>query len=324
MIARTPITYCVVLAVVALLAIARAGGAEQDSLPSVGPLSIRPPVVQTQAPGQSAPAAESLPSLQTTPLMFDADTSQPASGNQSEDEGDLVKKTLNPVADLISLPFQYNADFGIGPKSASNSVLNIQPVIPISLNQDWNLISRTILPVIYAGSPANGVSSEWGLGDTSESLFLSPKQTVGGWILGAGPVVLFPTATNDALGSGKWGLGPTAVALRQENGWTYGILANQIWSFAGDGNRRSVNATFLQPFIAYSFPTFTSIVINTESTYDWSRNQWTIPLNLDVTQVLKIGNQPVSMQIGPRYYADRPSGGPTWGLRFNFTLLFPK
>ena len=249
-----------------------------------------------------------------------ADTAPAASDSEAE----LVKKTQNPVANLISVPFQYNADFGIGPKNASRSTLNIQPVIPISLNRDWNLISRTILPVIYAGSPANGVSSNWGLGDTNASLFLSPKQPLGGWIVGAGPIFLLPTATDTALGSGKWGAGPTAVALRQEHGWTYGILANQVWSFAGDDHRSSVNSTFLQPFLAYSFPTYTTLGLNTESTYDWTNSQWTIPINLSITQILKINKLPVSVQLGGRYYADGPSGGPEWGVRFTFTFLFPK
>ena len=262
----------------------------------------------------------------TTPVMLRLDA-VPATGNSdaaASDEAELAKKALNPVANLISVPFQYNADFGIGPKNTNRNTLNIQPVIPISLNSDWNLITRTIIPVIYADSPADGVSTNWGLGDVTASFFLSPVKEVGGWILGAGPVVLLPTATDTALGSQKWGAGPTVVALQQQHGWTYGILANQIWSFAGDAERSSVNATFMQPFISYTFPTFTSVGLNTESTYDWTNQQWTVPINLYVTQILKIGKQPVSVQLGGRYYAEGPSGGPEWGLRFAFTFLFPK
>jgi hypothetical protein len=146
---------------------------------------------------------------------------------------------------------------------------------------------------------------------------------VGGWVLGAGPVMDWPTATDSALGAGKWGAGPTIVALRQEHGFTYGILANQIWSYAGWGDQ-NVNATYLQPFVAYTTKTYTTFAVNTESTYDWTASQWTVPLNFMVQQLLKIGKQPVAFQVGYRYYADKPSGGPDWGLRFTVTLLFPK
>src|SRR5262249_23258796 len=196
--------------------------------------------------------------------------SGPVSGNAEEDEAakqaELVRKTLNPVADLISIPIQNNWDFGIGSEDAMKFTANIQPVIPISLDKDWNLITRTILPVIYQESRFAGDGTHSGLGDTTQSFFLSPKEPVGGWILGAGPAFLYPTATDSELGSEKWGAGPTIVALRQEHGLTYGILANHIWSFAGWGDQ-NVNATFLQPFFNYSTKTYTTFGINTESTY---------------------------------------------------------
>jgi hypothetical protein len=295
----------------------------------VGQLSLKLPLQDGKTADQSVlatPTRQAIP-LPATRLTLDASTTAAADAAPSEEkdeQAELAKKLQNPVANLISVPFQYNADFNIGPQQASRSTLNIQPVIPVPISKDWNLIIRTIVPVIYAASPADGISSEWGLGDTTQSFFLSPKEPVGGWILGAGPVVLWPTATNDLLGSGKWGAGPTAVALRQEHGWTYGILANQIWSFAGASDRRSVNATFLQPFIAYTFPTYTTISINTESTYNWAAHQWTIPINLAVAQLVKIGKMPVQFEIGGRYYADSPAGGPDWGLRFVITFLFPE
>jgi len=238
-------------------------------------------------------------------------------------DAELVRKTLNPVANLISVPIQNNWDFGIGPADAMRYTANIQPVIPISLNQDWNLITRTILPVIYQESPAAGVRSAWGLGDILQSSFLSPKEPVGGWIIGAGPALLYPSATDSLLGSGKWGAGPTAVVLRQEHGFTYGVLANHVWSYAGWGDQ-NVNATFLQPFFTYSTKTYTTFGVNTESTYDWQQRQWSVPLNFFISQLLKVGNQPLSLQLGYRYYAERPTGGPDWGLRFAVTFLFPK
>jgi len=240
-----------------------------------------------------------------------------------EQEAELAKKTLNPVADLISLPLQSNWDFSIGPAEAMRYTLNIQPVIPVALNADYNVIIRTILPVIYAESPVTGGPDKGGLGDTTQSFFLSPKQPVGGWILGAGPVFLWPTATN-GLGAGKWGAGPTFVILRQESGWTYGLLANHLWSYAGHADRTNVSASFLQPFLSYTTTTYTSLTVNTESTYNWKATQWTVPLNFMVSQILKVGPQPISLQAGYRYYTDSPNRGPDWGLRFAVVLLFPK
>ena len=256
-----------------------------------------------------------------------ADANSSGGGGAVDDEkvreAELVKETLNPIASLTSVPFQNNWDFGIGPSDAMKYTLNFQPVIPFTLNDDWNLISRTILPTIYLESTASGVSSKFGLGDTVQSLFLSPKEAPGGWIMGAGPVLLLPTATDSALGSGQWGAGPTAVVLRQDKGFTYGILANHIWSYAGWGNE-NVNTTYLQPFVGYTTKNFTTFMVNTESTYDWQGRQWSVPMNFMLTQLLKVGKQPISLQLGYRYYADGPKGGPDWGLRFAVTFLFPK
>ena len=262
---------------------------------------------------------------QPAPRPGEASAGSGEASSHSHDSANLAKKLANPIADLISVPLQFNYDEGFGPKDAYKLTLNVQPVIPISLNDDWNVIVRTILPVAYQDSPADGVSSEFGLGDTTQSFFFSPKApTKGGWIWGIGPAFLWPTATDDILGSGKWGVGPTAVVLKQEHGWTYGMLANHIWSYAGDDDRGEVNATFLQPFLTYTFPTATTFGINTESTYDWADNEWTIPINVFASQIVKIGKLPVQFTIGPRYYAASPDGGPEWGARFVMTFLFPE
>lgn len=242
----------------------------------------------------------------------------------AESEAELAKKLNNPVANLISVPLQSNWDFGIGPANAMRFTLNVQPVIPISVSENWNLILRTILPVIYTESPAANKADASGLGDTTQSFFLSPKAEVGGWILGGGPVLLYPSATENSLGGGKWGAGPTAVLLKQEDGWTYGMLTNHIWSFTGQGGKPDVNATFLQPFLAFTTKTYTTFTLNTESTYNWEKYEWTVPLNLMVAQLLKIGGHPIQFQLGGRYYAEKPNGGPEWGLRFAVTFLFPK
>lgn len=254
------------------------------------------------------------------PATVLAATEPPAA---DDEQAKLAMELNNPVAALISVPLQSNWDFGIGENDAYQYKLNVQPVIPITLNEDWNIISRTILPVIDAESPAPGIDDVSGLGDTTQSFFLSPeKKTADGLIWGAGPILLIPTATDDLLGGNQWGMGPTALALKQTNGWTYGVLANQLWSFEGGGD--STNATYVQPFISYTTKTHTTFALNTESTYDWRSSQWSIPFNLMVAQLVKIGEFPVQFQVGGRVYADGPDGGPNWGLRFAVTLLLPK
>jgi hypothetical protein len=261
-------------------------------------------------------------SLSPRALADEASTTAGVGSGESQ-QAELAKKLQNPVAALISVPIQNNWDFGIGPANAMKYTANIQPVVPLGISDDWNLIIRTILPVIYAESPVPGGSSHAGLGDTTQSFFFSPKKPVGGWILGAGPVGYYPTATERELGAGKWGAGPTIVMLRQEHGFTYGMLANHIWSVAGWGDQ-NVNASFFQPFVSFTTKTYTTFSLNTESTYDWQSGQWTVPLNVAAQQLIKIGRQPIAFQFGCRYYAQRPANGPDWGLRFAITFLFPK
>ncbi len=268
-------------------------------------------------------------SLHRPLTLAPAEATSSGGGGAAEDAkakaAELAKQLQNPIASLISLPIQNNFDFGAGPDGDGFQYkVNVQPVIPFALSEDWNLITRTILPIVYQENIV-GTSSQDGLADTLESLFLSPtKPTKGGWVWGAGPAFLLPTATDDLLGAEKWGAGPTAVVLKQQKGWTYGALANHIWSFAGESGRADVNATFLQPFLSYTTKTFTSFTVNTESTYDWEGEQWTVPVNVMVQQLVKIGKQPVAFQLGYRYYADKPDNGPDWGLRFAVTFLFPK
>ncbi|UGY09659.1 transporter [Phyllobacterium pellucidum] len=243
-----------------------------------------------------------------------------------ESTADLAKKLSNPVAAMISVPFQANYDGGYGPEDGSKYTINIQPVIPFTLNEDWNVISRTILPVVWQDDIAGPSGHQFGLGDTTQSFFFSPKKPgLGGVIWGVGPAFLLPTATDDLLGGEKWGAGPTGVVLKQEGPWTFGALANHIWSFAGDDDRSDVNATFLQPFLSYTTPDAWTFGINTESTYNWDEDQWSVPINLTVAKLVKFDKQPVSFTAGVRYWAESPENGPDgWGARFVVTFLFPK
>jgi hypothetical protein len=252
---------------------------------------------------------------------------QGPAANAGDDAEALAKKLSNPVAALISVPLQLNLDRDIGPVDAGERwVLNVQPVVPIELNEEWNMISRTILPIVAQDDLFPAAGSQTGIGDIVQSAFLSPKEpTAGGWIWGAGPVLLLPTGTDDLLTADKWGAGPTGVVLRQEGPWTYGGLANHIWSFAGDEARPEINATFLQPFVSYTTKSAWTFALNTESTYDWRDEQWSTPIHAMASRVFRIGSQLVSVGGGLHYWAESPEDGPEGiGFRIVFTLLFPR
>jgi hypothetical protein len=240
---------------------------------------------------------------------------------------ELAKKLANPIANLVSVPLQNNWDRNIGPIEAGRRyTLNLQPVIPMGISPDWNLVTRVVLPVIDQSEVFPGAGDQFGLGDTAASLFFSPKEpSSGGWIWGVGPVFLLPTGTDDLLTTKKWGLGPTAVALRQEGPWTYGALANHIWSVAGSSSRPDVNSSFLQPFLSYTTPSAWSFVLQAEATYDWEREDASVPVGVFIGKLFKVGSQPIQIVGGPRYYVSHFDNGPRgWGLRLSVTLLFPK
>lgn len=244
----------------------------------------------------------------------------------ADQSAELAKKLANPVASLISVPLQFNYDENYGlSDDGEKFFINVQPVIPFALNEDWNLISRTILPLVHLSDIPPG-NDETGLGDITQSLFFSPSQpTDRGIIWGVGPVFLLPTATDELLGSEKWGAGPTAVVLKQTGPWTVGFLGNHVWSFGGEDDRADINASYMQPFLAYVTKTHTTFNLNTESVYDWEAEQWSVPINFQVSQLLKISGQPISIGAGVRYWAESPDAGPEdWGARLSLTFLFPK
>jgi hypothetical protein len=243
---------------------------------------------------------------------------------QTDDAAELAKRLQNPIAAHVVVPLQSDYDRGLGPNCHGwQYKLNVQPVVPFAINGDWNLISRTVMTAV-AQHVIDG-ATQTGLGDMLQSLFLSPQApTAAGWIWGIGPALLLPTATRGVLGNEKWGAGPTAAVLRQEHGWTYGVLAHHIWSFAGRSSQPHIQGTYVQPVLAYTTARETTYAINSESTYDWREKQWTAPVDSSIAQLVKMGDTPVQFELGYRYYLDRPVDGPHWGLRFTITLLFGK
>lgn len=252
----------------------------------------------------------------------------PPPGGSSD--ADLAQKLSNPVASLISVPFQFNYDQGLGPgEDGHRLTMNLQPVVPVSISDDWNMISRTILPTErQVGVSARG-DDEFGLGDTTQSLFFSPKApTAGGTIWGVGPAFLLPTATDAKLGAKKWAMGPTLVVLRQSHGITYGLLTNQLWSIASVGGYRDrppLSSLFLQPFVSYTTPTAWTYGVNLESTYDWHAREASVPINFTVAKLTKSAGMPISLTGGVRYWLHGADAGPHgWGFRAVVTLLFPR
>ncbi len=238
---------------------------------------------------------------------------------------ELADKLSNPVASLISIPFQSNLDYGIGSHNGSKYTLNFQPVVPIHLSQDLNLISRFIIPFIDQRNITSENTGQTGLSDATVSAWFSPVHIKKGWTWGAGPAFLFPIATNDLLGTHKWCIGPTALVLKQEHGLTFGFLTNQLWSFTGDDNYGDVNQFYLQPFFAKSWKTGASVGFNVESTFNWKANTTTAFFNPIVNAITKLGKQTAQIGVGPRI----PIAGPKnsradWGLRAVFTLVFPE
>jgi len=242
----------------------------------------------------------------------------------------IAEKSQNPIGDLISVPFQNNANFGVGTLDKTQNVTLFQPVAPISLDPDWNLIVRPITPFTYQPALFPGDSYDFGIGDIQLQTYLVPKKTVpvpgGSFIWGVGPVLQAKTATDPRLGTGKWSAGAGGVVFFAIKPFTFGALLNNIWSFAGDSDRADVNLMTFQPFINYNMKDGWFLTSSPVMTANWeatSGNRFTIPLGGGFGRVFKIGKQPINAQIQAFGYADKPAGGPDWTLRTQWTFLFP-
>lgn len=252
----------------------------------------------------------------------------PARAEMSKEE--LAKLSQNPVGNLVSVPFQNNTNFNYGPLEGTQNILNIQPVIPVTVNKDWNVITRTIVPLIWQPELVQGQGSTFGLGDMQFSAFLSPSEPgPGGLIWGAGAIAQLPTHTDSAIGNNNWGLGPTAVVLRLQKGnpWVYGMLVNNVWSLDTSSSAPSYNNFLLQPFVNYNLPGGTYINSVPIITANWkadSGNQWTVPLGAGVGHIFHFGKLPVNMQVGAYYNIVKPDDGSNWQFRFQLQLMFPK
>ncbi len=243
----------------------------------------------------------------------------------AQDDTELAKKTQNPVADLISVPLQSNFNFGTGSKERMVYVLNVQPVIPISLTDDWNLIARIVIPTINQPSLFSGVSSATGLGDINPSFFLSPAKP-GSFIWGVGPTFTLPTASDRLLGSGKWSMGPAGVVLKITGPWVFGALMNNQWSVGGWGDK-NVNAMLLQPFVNYNLPGGWYLTSSPVMTANWkadSGQRWTVPLGGGIGKLFKLGKLPLNTQLQAFGNVERPKSASDWSLRLQIQFLFPK
>jgi hypothetical protein len=238
-------------------------------------------------------------------------------------QSDIQQKLSNPVASLTLIPIQTNYDSKIGEQDGYKITTNIQPVVPFKLDNQWSLIVRTIVPIIQQHNIATGSGDQFGLGDSLQSFFFSPR-SVDGFTWGAGPALLWRTGTDELLTSGKWAAGPTAVALQQTGPWTIGLLTNHIWSFAGDEDRRDISNTYLQPFLAYAAEGGITYSLNTETNYNWITHEWSVPIDAQISKLTKIGDQPVSILGGLRYWVDGPANGPhDFGGRVQLTFILP-
>jgi len=249
-----------------------------------------------------------------------------ASADAAAAEAKLERDVQNPVSELISLPFQNNTTFDSGPYSRTTNVMNIQPVIPINISDNWMIKSRTILPLSW--QPYSGESSggEFGLGDTTQTFFLAPRGDRK-LIWGIGPAFVIPTATSTLLGQGKFSMGPSVLALSQPGHWTIGALINNVWSVAGSGSRPPVNEMQLQAFVTYQMKQGWYIATSPIIEANWramSGSVWLVPVGGGIGRVTRMGKQAINVTAQFYGNAAYPTGTSPWSMRLQFDLLFPE
>ena len=284
----------------------------------------KPPATADQGASQTADLREN-PSAAASENTGKAAEAKPAQASAESTE-ELTKAAQNPVASLISVPFQNNNNFGIGPYDRSQDVLYIQPVIPMALNKNWNLITRIIQPVVYQPYPNATTGGAYGFGDMVPQFYFSPRNS-GKVIWGAGPQLVIPTATNDILGAGKLSLGPALVVLTQPKPWSIGVIVNNVWSVAGSGSRPPVNQMLMQPFINYNMQKGWYLTTSPYITANWrasSGNTWVVPVGGGLGRITKLGSQPVNISAQFFGNAAHPPGTSSWSMRLQFVLLYPK
>ncbi|GAB6097764.1 hypothetical protein JCM14469_40180 [Desulfatiferula olefinivorans] len=246
-------------------------------------------------------------------------------GENKSDE--LRSASQNPMADLISIPVQSNTNFDYGPLDKTQNIVNIQPVVPFNLNDDWMMITRTILPIVHQPEFYNGQGSKDGLGDLNMSLFFGPADQ-GDVIWGAGPILSFPTASDERLGSEKWCAGPAAVVLTMPKPWVFGILAQNLWSYGGDSDRSSVNQMLIQYFVNYNLPNGWYLTSSPVITANWkadSDDRWTVPVGGGVGKLSFVGKLPLNISAAAFYNVEKPDNiGPRWTMRVQVQTLLPK
>lgn len=249
------------------------------------------------------------------------------SDTEQRENAEIAEELTNPIADLMIFPIQINYDQDIGPRDDGWRLqMNFQPVIPFHLTEHWNLISRIIVPVTYQEDIYPGEGSQFGLGDTSMSLYFSPKEpTSSGIIWGAGPQLLFPTASDKLLGREKWGAGPGVIALVQPGPWAVGALGHHVWSYAGDSDRPDVDNSFIQPFLAHTWPSAWTASIFSESNYNWESEDWSVPVYLALARVVRWDQLPVRLQGVVGYWVETTDEGPEgFSFRFQVNFVLPK
>lgn len=273
---------------------------------------------------------ESSASAQSNGGQHAAPNTKSQAATDGQASGDALRKAAqNPIASMISVPFQNNANFGVQPDDRIQDVLNIQPVVPVGVSKNWNLIIRWITPIIWQPLPPQGPVAEvgkYGFGDMQPNFFVSPKKA-GKLIWGGGPVFQVPTGTDTSLGQGKLGLGPTLVVLAQPGPWTVGATANNIWSIAGSGGRSDVNQMSLQYFINYNLKKGWYLGSQPILTADWEKTnggRWVLPVGGAIGRVTRVGMQPMNLQLG--FYGNpvHPENASPWNMRVMIVLLFPK